>query len=85
MFNPAGSVAVSARATLATTKATSGNSPSPCPVALRISMFCSSEMLGSAMGMNINVAFIERRHELAADSRRKEEAPPKRTTDALDS
>ena len=53
MFNGAGSVEVSARATFATAKATSGND---CRIAFCFAaflVFSSSEMLGSAMGMNI--------------------------------
>ena len=53
MLSGAGSVDVSARATLATTYATSGNFISAAFCRAAIFVFSSSEMLGSAIGMNI--------------------------------
>ena len=53
MFSGAGSVDVSARATLATTYATSGNVIKAAFCRAAILVFSSSEMLGSAIGMNI--------------------------------
>ena len=54
MFSGAGSVEVSARATLATTYSTSGKRHERGVLsASRFAVFSSSEMLGSAIGMNI--------------------------------
>ena len=53
MLSGAGSVEVSARATFATTYSTSGNFINAAFCRAAISVFSSSEMLGSAMGMNI--------------------------------
>ena len=53
MFNGAGSVEVSARATLATAYATSGNDMRISFCRFAIWVFSSSEILGSAIGMNI--------------------------------
>jgi hypothetical protein len=52
MFRGEGSVDVSARATFATTYSTSGNFRSAAFCRFAISVFSSSEMLGSAIGMN---------------------------------
>ena len=53
MFRGAGSVEVSARATFATTYSTSGKVDSTAFCFAAIFVFSSSEMLGSAIGMNI--------------------------------
>ena len=76
MFSGAGSVDVSARATFATAYSTSGNDIRTAFCFAAIFVFSSQRDARIGDRHEHQIAFVQRRHELAADAARDERARP---------